>query len=41
MIRKEFSLVLNIGFLMVENNNKKAPWDNWFILVTDPSQTKP
>jgi len=41
MIRKEFSLVEKIGFLTVENNNKKAPWDYWFILVTNPSQTKP
>jgi len=37
----EEGIVEKLGFLAVENYNKKAPWVYWFILMTNPSQTKP
>jgi len=37
----EESIVEKLEFLAVENNNKKAPWDYLFILMTNPSQTNP
>jgi len=40
VIRRRVSVEKGLIFT-VENNNKKVPWDYWFILMTNPSQTKP
>jgi len=43
MIRMKVLEVKKFGFLIKENNNnnKKVPWDYWFIVITNPSQTNP
>jgi len=43
MIRMKVLKVKSLVFVLKENNNnnKKVPWDYWFIIITNPSQTNP
>jgi len=44
MITMKVLKVKRFGFFVLKennNNNKEVPWDYWFVIITNPSQTNP